>query len=79
MPLENTFGWSATNTYIAFVVALIISVLMHFEIRRMRRHYSNLEVETQRSQRPSAATSTGFKIPRSAVEPPHRGIQQWRR
>lgn len=32
----------------AFIVALIVSILMHFEIRRMRRHYSNLEVEAQR-------------------------------
>lgn len=56
-PMINAYVYEKTNSYqlslyifgAAFVVALIISVLMHFEIRRMRRHYSNQEIEAERN------------------------------
>ena len=55
-PMINAYVYEKTHSYqlslyifgAAFVVALIISVLMHFEIRRMRRHYSSLKVEAGR-------------------------------
>ena len=51
-PMINAYVYKQTHSYqlslyvfgAAFVVALIISILMHLEIRRIRRHYSSLEV-----------------------------------
>ncbi|NWK54019.1 OFA family MFS transporter [Verrucomicrobiaceae bacterium N1E253] len=56
-PMINAFVYEKTGSYqqslyifgAAFIIALIVSVLMHFEIKRMRRHYSSLEVEEQRT------------------------------
>lgn len=55
-PMLNAYVYETTNSYqqslyifgAAFVVALIIAVLMKFEIKRLKNHYSNLEVEENR-------------------------------
>lgn len=55
-PMINAFVYDKTGSYQqslyifggAFIIALIVSILMHIEIKRMRRHYSNLEVEAHR-------------------------------
>ncbi len=55
-PMINAYVYEKTHSYQqslyifggAFVIALIIAVLMHLEIKRMRRHYSSLEVEKGR-------------------------------
>ena len=56
-PMINAYVYEQTHSYrlslyvfgAAFVVALIISILMHLEIRRMRRYYSSMEVEESRA------------------------------
>lgn len=55
-PMLNAYVYEKTHSYQqslyvfggAFVVALIISLLMKIELKRMHRHYSSLEVETAR-------------------------------
>ncbi len=55
-PTLNAYVYEKTHSYqqslyffgAAFVVALIISILMKFEIKRIQRHYSNAEVEAAR-------------------------------
>jgi OFA family oxalate/formate antiporter-like MFS transporter len=55
-PKLNAYVYETTNSYQqslyvfggAFVVALIVSLLMKLELRRIHRHYSNLEVESAR-------------------------------
>jgi OFA family oxalate/formate antiporter-like MFS transporter len=58
-PMINAYVYEKTHSYqlslyifgAAFVVALIISVLMHYEIRRIRKHYNRIEVEAEREHR----------------------------
>jgi OFA family oxalate/formate antiporter-like MFS transporter len=58
-PMINAYVYEQTHSYqlslyvfgVAFVVALIISILMHLEIRRIRRYYSSMEVEESRTHR----------------------------
>ncbi len=55
-PMLNAYVYEKTHSYqqslyvfgAAFVVALIISLLMKIELKRLNRHYSNLEVEAAR-------------------------------
>ena len=55
-PMLNAYVYEKTNSYqqslyvfgAAFVVALIISLLMKIELKRLNRHYTNLEVEAAR-------------------------------
>jgi OFA family oxalate/formate antiporter-like MFS transporter len=55
-PMLNAFVYEKTHSYQqslyvfggAFVVALIISLLMKLELKRLDRHYTNLEVEAAR-------------------------------
>lgn len=55
-PMINAFVYDKTGSYQqslyifggAFVIALIVSVLMHFEIRRIRQYYSQMQVEDER-------------------------------
>lgn len=55
-PTLNAFVYEQTNSYEqslyvfggAFVVALIVSLLMKLELKRLHRHYSNPEVEAAR-------------------------------
>lgn len=55
-PMLNAYVYEKTHSYQqslyvfggAFVVALIVSLLMKVELRRIQRHYSNLEVEAAR-------------------------------
>lgn len=55
-PMLNAYVYEKTHSYQqslyvfggAFVVALIISLLMKFELQRLQRHYSSLEVEAAR-------------------------------
>ncbi len=55
-PMLNAYVYEKTHSYQqslyvfggAFVVALVISLLMKVELKRINRHYSNLEVEAVR-------------------------------
>lgn len=55
-PMLNAYVYEKTHSYQqslyvfggAFVIALIISLLMKLELKRLQRHYSSLEVETAR-------------------------------
>ncbi|MFU8847812.1 MAG: MFS transporter [Opitutales bacterium] len=55
-PMLNAYVYERTNSYQqslyvfggAFVIALIISLLMKLELKRLHRHYSSLKVETAR-------------------------------
>ncbi len=55
-PTINSFVYERTQSYQgslyvfggAFVVALIVSILMKFEIKRLKRHYTDAEVEAAR-------------------------------
>lgn len=55
-PMLNAYVYEKTNSYQqslyvfggAFVIALIISLLMKLEMKRLNRHYSSLEIEAAR-------------------------------
>jgi OFA family oxalate/formate antiporter-like MFS transporter len=55
-PMINAFVYERTQSYTislyifgsAFIVALIIAILMKFEIKRLKRHFSDSEVEAAR-------------------------------
>lgn len=55
-PTINSFVYQQTGSYQkslyvfggAFVLALIVAILMKFEIKRLKRHYTNAEVEAAR-------------------------------
>jgi len=55
-PMLNAYVYEKTHSYQqslyvfggAFVIALIISLLMKLELKRMHRHYTSLEVEAAR-------------------------------
>lgn len=55
-PMLNAYVYEKTHSYQqslyvfggAFVIALIISLLMKLEVKRLNRHYSNLEIEAAR-------------------------------
>lgn len=55
-PMLNAYVYEKTHSYqqslyvfgAAFVVALVISLLMKLELKRLNRHYTNLEIEAAR-------------------------------